>query len=294
MPSPDRSIAGLASRGAVGAERRARGLRSRRARVGGVEMVYDQGGRQAAPVVVLLHGFSADKDVWVRFAARLTADYRVIVPDLLGHGGTPFVAGADYSAAAQAERVGGLLDALGVGPVHIMGNSMGGFVAASFAVAHPDRVRSLGLCDAAGVAPPRSSVLDRALAVGDNPFLIDDAAQFPAFYALTMARPPWLPGWLLRARANQYAALRDRLEHIWDSYYDRGLLDGRLGEITVPSLVMWGERDALIDVSAAGVWGAGLPRAEVITYPDLGHMPMLEDPKRTAAAYRDFLRRAVA
>lgn len=136
--------------GAMALERRAAGIRTRVVDVDGVRVTIDEA-RPGAPggTVVLLHGFSADRDVWVRHARHLP-DHHVVVPDLVGHGATPFVEGAGYSGAQQAARVLRLLDVLGVERAHLAGNSMGGLVAANVALAAPDRVRSLALLDAIG------------------------------------------------------------------------------------------------------------------------------------------------
>ncbi len=71
---------------------------------------------------------------------------------------------------------------------------MGGFVAATLAVEHPERVASLLLSDAVGVASPEPSEAELLFRQGRNPFLLDSVADFPDFYAMTMARPPFLPG----------------------------------------------------------------------------------------------------
>ncbi len=284
----------LTYRAGVLAERGLARLRSGSTEVDGCAMAYSIGGPTDAPAIVLLHGFSSDRDIWVRFARRLVGRYRVVIPDLLGHGDTGFVPGADYSAAAQAQRVAELLDALGIERAHLMGNSMGGFVAARFAYAYPERTLSLGLCDAAGVTAPTSSTLDAMLDVGRNPFLLDDIEDFDAFYPLTMARPPYLPRSVLQAHAQEYVRRRDELAAIFDSYSGRGMLDGRLSGITIPALVLWGAEDRLIDVSAAHVWADGLPNAELVVYDGVGHVPMMEIPERSAADYADFLDRLEA
>lgn len=270
-------------------ERTLSGLDTRRADVDGLSMAYDEGGPQDAPTVVLLHGYSADRDVWVRFARGLTDDFHVVIPDLAGHGDTAFVAGADYSAAAQADRVARLLDALDVDSAHLMGNSMGGFVAARFAVQYPARTLSVGLSDAAGVLAPEPSTMDLMLESGGNPFLLDDASDFDAFYAMTMAKPPFMPGFVEDALAQGYVERRDELAEIFRGFHHRGLLDDRLAEITAPAYVMWGSEDQLVDPSAAQVWVAGLPDATEVVYDGIGHMPMVEIPEESARDYRKFL-----
>lgn len=284
-------LAGRLYAAATAAEARAYGLRERRVDVGDATLALLEGGPADAPVAVLLHGYSADRVVWVRFARHLLRDHRVVVPELAGHGASGFAAGADYSARAQAERVAHLLDRLGVDRAHVAGNSMGGFVAATLALAHPDRVRSLLLSDAVGVAAPEPSDAELLIRQGRNPFLLDDVNDFPDFYAMTMARPPFLPGFLRSAVAADYVSRRDQLQEIFTGFHGVGTLDDRLDEITAPTLVMWGEEDRLVHSSAARTWAGGIPGAETVVYPGIGHMPMLEVPRRSATDYRAFLER---
>lgn len=251
--------------------------------------VYRGGAGAERETIVLLHGYSADKQVWPRFARHLLDRYQVIIPDLAGHGETGFVPGLDYSAPAQARRVAAMLDGLGIARAHIAGNSMGGFITAHFALAYPERTLSAGLIDAAGVHSPEPSDMGRMLEAGRNPFEVHSRAEFDQFYAMTMAQPPWLPGFVLAAMAERYQQRRPELTEIFRGFYDRDWLDSRLAEITAPTLVLWGDQDRLIHVSAARVWAAGLPRAKLVIREGIGHMPSVEQPAESAAIYRDFL-----
>lgn len=273
----------------IAVESRIHGFSTRHANVDGLRMAYYEGGPEDAPSIVMLHGYSADRDVWLRFASHLDEDFHIVIPDLAGHGDTPFVEGADYSAVAQADRVAALLDDLGIDTAHVIGNSMGGLIAALFAHQHPERALSIGLSDPVGVTAPQPSEMDRMLARGQNPFLISDPARFDDFYAMTMARPPYVPGFVKDAMAEEYVDRRPELREIFEGLDHIGLLDGRLGEITTPAYVVWGEADRLVDPSAAKVWAGGLPNATLVTYSGIGHMPMLEIPERSADDYREFL-----
>ena len=253
-------------------------------------MAFYEGGRAGAPTVVLLHGYSADRTIFVRFASRLKDDYHLILPDLAGHGATPYLPDGDHSAPAQAQRVAGLLDHLGVERAHVMGNSMGGFVAATFGLRHPERTISLCLSDAVGVHSPFPSVVETMIRGGRNPFLLERVQDFPAFYRMTMAKPPFVPGPVKAAMAREYVTRREALEAIFAAFHEQDYLDDHLAEITAPTLVMWGERDLLVHPSAGDGWAHGLPHARQLTYPDIGHMPMIEIPRRSAEDYRTFLR----
>lgn len=269
-------------------EARLAGLRTRVADIDGLPLSYFEGGRAERPTVVLLHGFSADRGVWVRFAKHLTRDFHVVIPDLAAHGTTPYRPGDGFSGSAQARRVAGLIDHLGGGPVHLAGNSMGGLVAATLAVEHPHLLRSLTLMDAVGVQSPSPSDAQRMLDQGLNPFLMESPADFPEFYAMTMAKPPFAPRFVLAAMAADYVASRDRLAEIFADFFEVDYLDERLAEIRVPTLVMFGAEDRLVHVSVADVWGT-IEGAQTLVYDGIGHMPMVEDPRRSAADYRTFL-----
>ncbi len=273
----------------VALEARLAGLTGRTADVAGETIAFYEGGPSEAPTVVLLHGYSADRGTWVRFARHLTRDFHVVVPDLAGHGTTPYVAGAGFSIPAQAARVAGLLDGLGVERAHLVGSSMGGFVAATFARTFASRTRSLALLDAAGVTSAEPSTAQAIMLRGlPSPFLMDHPDQFAAFYALTMARPPYVPGFVRAAMAADYVARRDLLAEVFEDWYERDLLDDHLHEITAPTLVVHGSEDQLVHPSAVDVW-ATIPGARVQVYDGIGHLPMLEVPRRSAADYRSFL-----
>ena len=267
------------------------GLRGHTQDVAGFRIGYDEGGTEHDSTVLLIHGFSADRDVWTRFAGGLR-DRHLLIPDLPGHGRTPFTPGAGYSAPAQADRLVAFLDAVGVERVHVIGNSMGGFIAATLALRAPERVDSLALVDAAGLRVTAPSTLSRMLEAGRNPFLLDDPSEFDAFYAMTMAKAPFMPGIVRRAIAHEYVARRDQLAEIFsDFHHGPDMLDTRLGEIAVPTWVAWGRQDQLLDVSAATAYADGIPDAQLTIYDDLGHMPMFEAPRRSSRDYRDFLSR---
>lgn len=277
------------------AEARLHGLYSERISVDDINMAYYDNRRSDKPAIIMLHGYTADKEVWPRFARHFSKDYRVLIPDLAGHGNTVAKAGLDpmalnYSAPRQAQRVLALMDALGIEKAHIIGNSMGGFISAHFGLRYPERSLSLGLVDAAGVhSPVPSSGEKQVLAGGSNPFLPETMAAFHEFYPLTMAKAPWLPGFFVDAIGQRYLERRDLHAKIFSDFFMKDMLDTELGNISPATLVLWGDKDEIINISAASVWQAGLPKAELSSWPELGHMPMLEDPKAAAKRYQTFL-----
>lgn len=283
------SVGGLAYHATVAIESTLYGLHTAEVDGGDIRLMTLQGGPKDAPAVVMIHGYSADKAVWVRFARHFTDDYRVLIVDLAGHGETAFDPALAYDTTSQAARVLKAMDSLGIAKAHVVGNSMGGFIAARLAHDHPGRVLSATLMDAAGVTPPEPSVMGRLLAQGDNPFLFSDRDGFRRFYPMTMAKAPWVPGMTLDWMADQYIARRPQLAQIFRDFHSTGLLDGQLADIRVPVLVMWGAQDQLVSPTAAGVWCPGIPGCQRVTYDDLGHMPMVEDPARSARDVQRFI-----
>ena len=249
-----------------------------------------QGGPyEASSSVLMLHGFSADKNIWLRFARHFVGNYRVIIPDIAGHGETGFKAGGGYDIALQAKRMIQLLDVCGVEKVHVIGNAMGGYMAAWLAATYPDRIVSLALIDPAGVAAPEVSDLERHLAKGHNPFLIHSKEEFQRFYAMTMTQPPWVPGVVLDAIAQRYEQACDELEEIFREYRASAPMEPRLPDIKCPTLLVWGRKDRLIDVSSVAIWSKGIDDLRVEILEGIGHLPMVEDPSHTAQVYREFL-----
>jgi abhydrolase domain-containing protein 6 len=250
---------------------------------------YESESSANKPTILLLHGYSADKDVWPRFARHLVDDYHIIIPDFAGHGDTEFNKDWNYSAPKQAERLLALIDKLDIQQVHLAGNSMGGFIAAYFAKDYPQRTLSALLIDPAGVYSAEPSDMGKMLAKGRNPFEINNSAEFAEFYPMTMANPPWLPGFVLAAISEGYQQRQPELKQIFADFHEKDMLDSQLHEIQVPVLLLWGQEDRLIHVSSVEVWKAGIPNIQVEVWEGIGHMPMVEVPVKTATFYQSFL-----
>jgi abhydrolase domain-containing protein 6 len=269
-------------------EARLYGLHKEVVQVDGIPItVYRSHGQGEA--ILMLHGFSADKDVWARFARHFAGDHQVIIPDLPGHGETGFKPEWSYTVPSQATRLVKLLDQLGVAKAHVIGNSMGGYITAQMALSYPERVLSAGLIDPAGLAQPHPSEMQQMLAQGRNPFLIDSREGFARFYPMTMASPPWMPAHVLDAIADQYIARQPQLAVIFLQAHQPTDLQAHVSQIKAPTLLLWGRQDRLIDVSAVPVWQAALPQAMVVVWDGVGHMPMVERPGDAAQLYERFL-----
>src|SRR5690554_668649 len=105
------------------------GLEAKTADIGEMNIAYYINDNPTKPTIVMLHGYSSNKNIWNRLAKYFTDDYQVVVPDLAGHDHTPFEQAWSYSIPARAERVVALLDELGIQQAHFIGNRMGGVLA---------------------------------------------------------------------------------------------------------------------------------------------------------------------
>lgn len=265
------------------------GLKRAVINVDSIDHVYWHNGKSNKPSLLLVHGFSASYAVWLRFAQHFNQDYFVIIPDLAGHGETGYEEDWNYAIDAQADRMATLLRLLGCSKAHIVGNSMGGFIAAHMARYHSEICETITLIDPAGVSSPKPSKMLKMLQSGRNPFVMKSDDEFYEFYDMVMARPPFAPKIVTDAISETYQNRSQQLSKIFSDYNRQSnYLEAELKNIITPALLIWGAHDQLIDVSSTAIWQEGLQCTVHIWY-DLGHMPMMEAPERTAFAVKNHI-----
>jgi pimeloyl-ACP methyl ester carboxylesterase len=275
----------------IDAERSLSGLVYKTVVIGDETWHYLEGGPKDSEVVLLLHGFGGDKDNWTRFSRSLTGDYRVIAPDLPGFGESSRHPDWDYSLQPQRSRVNGFVEALGLEQFHVVGHSMGGHLAALYACRYPEQVLSIGLFNNAGVDAPNDSDMQRALANGTNPLVVESLEDFDELLGFASYNQPFIPWPIKGVLAQKALKDADFNQSVFESLRgDRSSqLEPVLPDIQAPALLLWGEYDRVVDVSSVNVMRPLLPRVEVVIMKDTGHLPMLEHPAETAAHYLDFL-----
>jgi len=253
---------------------------------GGLHYVYLEGGSGEA--LMLFHGFGADKDNFTRIARHLVPHYRVVIPDHIGFGESSHPADADYSPAAQAGRLHELAATLRLGRVHLGGSSMGGHIAMSYALAHKDDVASLWLLDPGGIrSGPPSELVKAIQQTGKNPLMARTTDDFEKVYEFVMSDPPWIPHAMLGVMARERIANFDLEQRIF-AQLQSDHLEERVRGLTTPTLIVWGREDRAIDVGTADVLHGLLPNSQVIIMEHIGHLPHLEDPRRSADDYLRF------
>lgn len=271
-------------------ERQLAGLDSRQVQVGEFNVHYYEGGPQGAETILMIHGFGADKDNWLRFSRPLTARYHVVALDLPGFGDSSKPE-ASYDVGTQVERLNAFAKAIGLHKLHLIGNSMGGHIAALYAARHPEEVLSVALLNNAGVNAPQASELFKRLDRGDaNPLLVRNADDFSNMLDLLFVEKPPLPGSLKQYLAERAMASHDFNQKIFNQLRERYIpLETELAKIQVPTLLLWGDQDQILDVSSIKVMQPLLKQPTVVIMQACGHLPMIERPEETAEHYQTFL-----
>lgn len=266
------------------------GLSSQVVTAGELDFAYYDGSPKLGETIVMVHGFGADKDNWLRMARHFSSRYHVVVPDLPGFGESSRPTGS-YDVGTQAERLADFIQALGVGKVHLVGNSMGGHIVALYAARYPDRVRSLALFDNAGVTAPHKSELFDLLEQGrSNPLVVTRVSDYDRLMDFVFVDPPVLPAPLKRYLADRAIANQVHYEAVFQQLVQRYIpLEPELPKIQAPTLLLWGDKDRVLDVSSLDVMKPLIPHASTVVMKNCGHAPMIERPAETARHYQAFL-----
>ncbi|MBL9070714.1 MAG: alpha/beta fold hydrolase [Sphingopyxis sp.] len=254
---------------------------------------YLEGGDPAKPTLLLVHGFSGDKDNWSFLAPYLTRDYHIIAPDLPGFGENERNPDLAYDITAQTARLKAFVDALRLDRPHVAGNSMGGWIALRYALDYPGALASLILLNNAGINGEHESDLQKQAANLDyNPLVLANLEDADRLVAMVVHKPPHIPSRLKPVIYADGLKYRDQLDAIFWVIANEGRdhpLNDRLGDVKAPTLILWGRHDRLLDVSCVPVLEFGIAGSRSHIFEHVGHVPMVEDPKATADVMKGFL-----
>lgn len=250
-------------------------------------------GPKTAPAVIMIHGFGSSLQTFEGWAEQLIPDFRAISLDLPGSGLSRPDTTGDYSDERSITLINALMDQLNVDRATLVGNSIGGRISWRFAGAHPDRVGKLVLIAPDGFA--------------SGGFEYGEAPDIPS---MTGIMKVFLPRYLIEtnltpAHGDPATLTPDMITRYHDLLIGPGtrqavidrmaqtvLVDPVpiLKTIDVPVLLLWGEKDNLIPASHAKDYLDVLPDARTVVLPDLGHVPQEEDPAKSLAAVKAFLK----
>ena len=271
----------------------------RQVSIHGHEISYRDVGE--GPVLLLLHGIAGSSRAWREVMPALAGEYRLIAPDLLGHGESAKPLG-DYSLGAYASGLRDFLGVLGVERVTLVGQSFGGGVAMQLAYQHPEVCERLVLVDSGGLGREVSPIL-RAATLPLAEYVLP--VVFPAF---VRDRGDAVSRFLLRRGIRS-----GRAAEMWSAYRSLTESDNRKAFVrtmravidpggqsvsamdrlylaaAVPTLIVWGADDPIIPVSHAHAAHEAIEGSRLEIMEGVGHFPHVEAPARFIDVLRDFL-----
>ncbi len=248
----------------IDARLRLDGVHSEFVTVHGYQIHYLVGG--SGRPLVLVHGLGSRALDWANLIPQLVdGGHRVYVLDLLGYGRSAQPADGKYSIADQAAIVEGFLDSQHLQQVDLAGWSMGGWIAMRVALHQPERIRRLVLLDSAGLR----------FKLGFDPALFQPASptELAALEELLMPHPPPMPRFLAVAmlrRGNRVGWVVQR--SLQSMMTGEDLVDGKLGALTMPVLIGWGEQDRLIPLAIGYKLHAEILQSVLDVYAGCGHL----------------------
>jgi pimeloyl-ACP methyl ester carboxylesterase len=251
--------------------------------------------------LLLIHGMAGSSDTWRDVIPQLAKNFRVIAPDLLGHGQSDKPRG-DYSLGAFAASLRDLLDELGIARATIIGQSLGGGIAMQFAYQHRDRCERVVLIGSGGLGPDLSWALRLLSAPGAELVLpvitpqpvLTAGNKIKSLLSAAGVQSPlgaemWSAYTSLSDRATRNAFLRT-LRSVVDY---RGQAVSALNKLhltaQMPVMFIWGDRDRIIPVSHGYAAHEALPGSRLEILPGLGHFPHVESPTQVVELLEDFI-----
>jgi pimeloyl-ACP methyl ester carboxylesterase len=239
----------------------------------------------AGPTVILVHGLADDVGVWGSVIPALAAKHRVIALDQVGFGRSdkPLLS---YRVNTFVDFLDGFLNELKIDRASLVGNSLGGWVAASYTLAHPERVERIVLSDAAGYSALAKTMDPRALSA----LRLASREDIRYLGPLTFHDKHFYEDIDLAFKQRVTTGDSYTVSQLLDSMI-RGedVLDGRLGAIEKPTLILWGREDKLIPVRFAARFNKEINGSQLRVIDSCGHMPHVECAEKFNHALLQFL-----
>jgi pimeloyl-ACP methyl ester carboxylesterase len=240
------------------------GFHNEYATIRGNRIHYYEGG-SGAPVV-LVHGLGSRAEDWANLMPQLKqAGFHVYAIDLLGYGRSARPADASYSISEEAHYVEDFIGQRGLQKVNLVGWSMGGWISMRVALDEPERIGRLVLCGSAGIHfEPTFTVFD---------FEPTTVPAVRRLYRLLMPKPTEVPDFLARDMVRKFKRLNWVVDRNARSMF-RGddLLDGKLGTLQMPTLIIWGKQDHLIPLATGVAMHQQISQSVLQIYDGCGHL----------------------
>jgi pimeloyl-ACP methyl ester carboxylesterase len=275
-------------------------MEPREIRLHGHRLRYRVAGR--GPLLLLIHGIAGRSATWEDVAPALARRFTVLAPDLPGHGASAKPRG-DYSIGAHANTLRDLAGALGFERGSVVGHSLGGGIAMQFAYQFPERCERLVLVSSGGLGREVHALLRSATLPGAElvlPLLFNEGTRRSVDSVTRwVGRLGLRPAGDLDELRQAFASLREPAARRAFLSTARSVIDARGQRVDatnrlylagdLPTLIVWGERDALIPVRHAHAAHQRIPGSRLAVFPGAGHFPHRSHPERFADVLLDFL-----
>lgn len=252
----------------------------------GIKMKYIEMGPEEGKSIVLIHGVTDTSRSWSLAAPYLAQDYHVIIPDLRGHGDTEKLEMRSLPMSLFAEDVVALMDALEIDTAAIVGHSMGSYVAQAIAINYPEKVDELVLVSSAATRVGKTDTWNTVTNLGETPY---DREFVEWWY--------WNPN-PVDETFHEYGMNEvSQLEPwVWQAAY-KGIMttdhSSFLGDITAPTLIMWGELDPILPKKYQDDLRQAIPNAEFTIFENVGHNIQWEQPEKISNMIKHFLQQQI-
>jgi len=251
----------------------------------GAKIHYLEAG--SGPAVILIHGLGGNTTNWTPTIAPLAQKYRVLVPDQIGFGKSdkPML---NYRVGTLVDFLDGFYKQVGIQKASLVGNSLGGFAAAAYAIAHPEKVDKLILVDAAGFSV--TGGIDPKVRDGLNPSTRQQIRDLMGlvFYNKEQFTSDAVVDAFLTSRVT--AGDQYTIQRFIDSVSrSEDVLDGKLGAVKHPTLIIWGREDGLTPLALGQRFNKEISGSQLFIIEKCGHVPQLEKPAEFNAGLLKFL-----
>lgn len=266
----------------------------------GDRVAYQDAGR-GDEALLLIHGMAGSSETWRAVISQLSTKYRVVAPDLLGHGQSAKPR-SDYSLGAFAVLLRDLLDELGISRATVIGQSLGGGVAMQFAYQHPDYCQRLVLISSGGLGPDVGWTL-RLLSAPGAELILPVIAPPPVVTAGNKLRSWFTAGGIQSPRAAEmwsaYSSLADAQTRQAFLKTLRSVVDYRGQSVSalnrlhltsdLPTMVIWGDQDRMIPIKHGYAVHDARPGCRLEVLAGVGHFPHVERPGHVVDLIDDFI-----
>lgn len=273
----------------LGAEKA--GLTKQVATINNHNIFYLENGLKGSkPTMLLVHGFGAFKENWIRLAIELKNDFHIIAIDLPGHGESDYFEKTNYDIDQQVAMIHEFAKQTIGEPFYMTGNSMGGSITALYSATYPKDIKAALLLDPGHITDIKSP-FTLQVENGVHPLIVENTDQFEVLVDLSMEQPPFMPWPMNEVSTLRMQERKHKNEKIWVDISENPSYDfkAEIKNIKAPTLIAWGKEDRVLNYKNAYIFDQLIPNSTVKIFEQVGHVPMLEIPKITAQTLLEFI-----